>query len=81
MTMLANAYNPMDFANLKVSPEISELFQYISRYKPHNVELDTKFKPFIPEYLPAIGEVDAFLKVPRPDGVEETIGLICLVFF
>ncbi|MCB0368034.1 MAG: hypothetical protein KDD45_01015, partial [Bdellovibrionales bacterium] len=22
----------------------------------------------IPEYIPAIGEVDAFLKMPRPDG-------------
>ncbi len=75
----ANAYNPMDYANLKVSTEISELFQYISRYHPHNIELDTKLKPFIPEYIPAVGEVDAFLKVPRPDGVEETLGLTCLV--
>lgn len=76
----ANAYNPMDYAHLKVSTEISELFQYISRYHPHNVELDTKFRPFIPEYIPAVGEVDAFLKVPRPDGVEELLGLSCLVF-
>ena len=37
--------------------------------------LETILKPFIPEYIPAIGEVDAFLKVPRPDGIEETIGL------
>ena len=77
--MPANAYNPMDYANLKVSTEISELFQYISRYHPHNIELDTKFKPFIPEYIPAVGEVDAFLKVPRPDNAEETFGLSCLV--
>jgi len=80
-TMPANAYNPMDFANLKVSTEISELFQYISRYKPHNIELETKFKPFIPEYIPAVGEVDAFLKVPRPDNQEEALGLTCLVFY
>ena len=31
--------------------------------------------PFIPEYLPAIGDIDAFIKVPRPDGVQSTLGL------
>jgi intraflagellar transport protein 46 len=30
--------------------------------------LETKLKPFIPEYIPAIGEVDACLKMPKPDG-------------
>lgn len=37
--------------------------------------LDTKLKPFIPGYLPTIGEVDAFLKVNRPDGQPEELGL------
>ena len=37
--MVAGQYNPADYANLKVSPEISELFQYITRYKPHSIEL------------------------------------------
>lgn len=75
-----NAYNPMQYANLKVSAEISELFQYISRYRPHDIELETKLKPFIPDYIPAVGEVDASLKVPRPDGAEEVLGLQLLVF-
>lgn len=74
-----NAYNSMDYANLNVSTEISELFQYISRYHARNIELSTKFRPFIPEYISAVGEVDAFLKVPRPDGTEETLGLVSLV--
>lgn len=26
-----------------------------------------KFKPFIPEFLPAVGDIDAFLKVVPPD--------------
>ncbi len=39
------------------------MFQYISRYTPQTVELDTKLRPFIPEYIPAIGDIDAFLKV------------------
>ena len=42
---------------------MKELFQHISRYTPQTVELDTKLKPFIPEYIPAIGDIDAFLKV------------------
>lgn len=75
----ANAYDPMQYANLKTSPEITELFQYISRYHPHDIELETRLKPFIPDYIPAVGEVDAFLKVPRPDGAEETLGLQILV--
>jgi intraflagellar transport protein 46 len=75
----ANAYNSKDYANLNVSAEISELFQYISHYHARNIELDTKFQPFIPEYFPAVGEVDAFIKVPHPDGVEEALGLVTLV--
>lgn len=43
------------------------------------MELEIKLKPFIPEYIPAIGEVDAFLKMPRPDVQNETLGLITLV--
>lgn len=32
-----------------------------------DIEIESQFKPFIPEYLPAVGEVDAFLKIKRPD--------------
>jgi intraflagellar transport protein 46 len=70
----ANAYNPDDFKNMKVSAEIEEIFQYITRYKPHTIDLDTSLKPFIPELIPSIGEVDAFLKMPRPDGKASGLG-------
>jgi len=70
----ANAYNPDDFKGMKVSSEVEELFQYITRYKPHTIELDTSLKPFIPELIPSIGEVDAFLKMPRPDGKPSELG-------
>ena len=43
------------------------------------MDLDTKLKAFVPEFIPAIGEVDAFLKMPRPDGQPETLGLYVLV--
>jgi len=59
---------------MKVSAEVEELFQYITRYKPHTIELDTSLKPFIPELIPSIGEVDAFLKMPRPDGKPSGLG-------
>lgn len=72
------AYNPADFAALQVTDDVRELFEYIGRYKPATVELETKLKCFIPEYIPAIGDVDPFIKPPRPDGKEETLGLTVL---
>lgn len=49
------------------------------RYKAPTVVLDAKIKPFVPDYIPAIGEVDAFIKMPRPDGQPEILGLNTLV--
>jgi intraflagellar transport protein 46 len=72
---LEGAYNPRDYAGLNVSVEVRDLFQYVERYKPHEVPLDTPLRCFIPEYIPAIGELDAFIKVPRPDGGEDGLGL------
>lgn len=40
--------------------------------------METKLKAFIPEYIPAVGEVDAFLKIPKPDATPETLGLMDL---
>ena len=73
--MCPSGYNPADYAHLDVSTEIRELFGYIGRYKPHNIELDTKIKCFIPDYIPAVGEIDAFIKVARPDGKPDDLGL------
>ena len=54
------------------------MFDYIRRYKPQKIDLDTKMKPFIPDYIPAVGEVDAFLKQDRPDGSKEELGITIL---
>ena len=51
-------YDPKEYANLDVSPDIAELFAYILRYKPQEVELETSLKCFIPDYIPAVGEMD-----------------------
>ena len=57
------AYDPAEFDHLPVAKELKELFQHIRRYTPQNIELDLKLKPFIPDYIPAIGDIDAFIKV------------------
>ena len=31
------------------------------------------------DYIPAVGDIDAFIKVPRPDGLEEELGKHILV--
>jgi len=71
---IEGAYNPRDYQHLNVAAEVKDLFQYIERYKPQEVELETSLKCFIPEYIPAIGEIDGFIKVPRPDGEDDDLG-------
>jgi intraflagellar transport protein 46 len=66
--VVPGTYNPSDYANLQVTSDVKELFEYIQRYKPQKIDLDSKLKPFVPDYVPAVGEVDAFLKMPKPDG-------------
>ena len=70
---LSSAYDPAEFEHLAVSADLKELFHHISRYTPQIVELDTKLKPFVPEYIPAIGDIDAFLKVCGCVGVHYAI--------
>ncbi|KAM7085141.1 intraflagellar transport protein 46 homolog isoform 2-T3 [Molossus nigricans] len=72
------AYDPADYEHLPVSAEVKELFQYINRYTPQLIDLDHKLKPFIPDFIPAVGDIDAFLKVPRPDGKPDSLGLLVL---
>ena len=71
-------YDPSEFEDLNVSQEIKELFNDILRYTPQAMDLETRFKPFIPEFIPAVGDIDAFIKVPRPDGQAEKTGLTVL---
>eukprot|EP01084_Bolivina_argentea_P040715 75187_1 len=55
-------YNPRDYDTLEVNNEIRRLFEYIERFKCNEIELETQLKPFIPDYIPSIGNVDSFLK-------------------
>ncbi|XP_041373920.1 intraflagellar transport protein 46 homolog isoform X2 [Gigantopelta aegis] len=72
------AYDPADFESLPVTPEIKELFQYITRYTPQSIELEQKLRPFIPDFIPAVGDIDAFIKISRPDQKHDTLGLTVL---
>lgn len=75
---IVGGYDPAEYDHLKVSAEVKELFSYITRYTPQTIQLDFKLLPFVPEYIPAIGDIDAFLKVTRPDGQSDPLGLAVL---
>ena len=55
------AYDPREFEHLNVDPDVSKLFLYIQKYQSQSIILDYKLKPFIPEFIPAVGDIDAFL--------------------
>ncbi|BBM98069.1 intraflagellar transport protein 46 [Marchantia polymorpha subsp. ruderalis] len=61
--------------HLQVNDEIRGLFDYIGAYKVQEVEISTTLKPFIPEYILAVGAIDEFIKVPRPDNQPDYLGL------
>ena len=65
------SYDPSEFDNLSVDAETRELFSVIMKYTPQTVELDHKFKPFIPDFIPAVGDIDAFIRSTRPDDKDE----------
>ncbi|KAM7540713.1 hypothetical protein Aperf_G00000047015 [Anoplocephala perfoliata] len=75
---ITDIYNPAHFDHLVVSAEVKEMFQYIQRYSSQKIELKTRIRPFIPEYIAATGDADAFLKIPRPDGRADNLGLTLL---
>lgn len=68
-------YDPAEYDSLPVSSEIKQLFTYIGRYEPQRQELETRLKPFIPDFIPAVGDIDAMMKIPRSDGVDHKLGL------
>ncbi|KAJ8917176.1 hypothetical protein NQ315_012668 [Exocentrus adspersus] len=66
-SVVPGEYDPKMYLDLDVDDEAKEMFQYILKYIPQQLNLDYKFKPFIPEFLPAVGDIDAFLKVVPPE--------------
>jgi intraflagellar transport protein 46 len=70
-------YNPADYAsiNQRASREMQELFMTIAQYQPQVQELPSKLRPFIPDFIPSVGDLDPFCKVPRPDARPDNLGL------
>lgn len=63
------AYDANQFTTLPVGTDVKELFQFIDAYHPQTVEIEPMLKPFILDFIPAVGDIDAFIKIPRPDEV------------
>ncbi|KAK6032049.1 hypothetical protein OSTOST_01783, partial [Ostertagia ostertagi] len=55
-----------------------QLLSFVNAYQPEEIRPRPLLKLFIMDYLPAIGDIDAMIKIPRPDEVEDNIGLIQL---
>lgn len=56
--------------------ECDGMVWFLFRYTPQNIELEYKLKPFIPDYIPAVGDIDAFIKVSKWLGLT-SVGLLC----
>lgn len=56
-------YDEKEFADLDVGPEMRQVFSFIGLYTPRVIELEFELKPFIPDFMPAVGDIDAFIKV------------------
>jgi len=46
----------------------------VDAYTPTHTRHATPLKPFVPAFIPAVGEIDAFVKPPRPDGADDGLG-------
>lgn len=58
--------SPDKWENLPINQEVKDLFPYILKYIPQHIETAYHLQPFLPDYVPAVGDVDAFLKVTEP---------------
>lgn len=74
-----NDFSPRPAAGEPPAPEeLAGLFALISKYQPPALDITPHFKPFLPDLIPSIGAIDAFIKVPRPDGEQDPLGLTIL---
>ncbi|VDK20992.1 unnamed protein product [Anisakis simplex] len=55
-----------------------QLLQFIEAYTAETITIEPILKPFLLDYIPAVGDIDAFIKIPRPDEVEDNLGLTVL---
>jgi intraflagellar transport protein 46 len=63
--------------DLQPGPAMTAMFSLISEFHPEPIDIPVHWKPFIPDLMPAIGVIDAFIKIPTPDG-GDPLGLAIL---
>ncbi|XGW33288.1 hypothetical protein V3C99_017613 [Haemonchus contortus] len=69
-------YSDSDGNNVNdFNEEELQLLSFVNAYHPEEIRPRPLLKLFIMDYLPAIGDIDAMIKIPRPDEVEDNIGL------
>ena len=64
-----------EYDDAHVTEDVKEILEFVDNYKPKDIELDTKWKIFVPEYIPSCGDIDAFLKVENKSIMDENLGL------
>ena len=70
-----SGYDSADYENLSISEDIREMFVNIQKYVPKDIELESRWRIFVPEYIPSSGDLDAFLKVECDDVNHKDLGL------
>ncbi|OHT04646.1 hypothetical protein TRFO_27784 [Tritrichomonas foetus] len=77
----------LSYHNRSISPDVdytgettdmASLFSLISKFQPEPAEITVHWKSFLPDLIPAIGTIDAFIKVPRPDSEIDELGLVII---
>ncbi|CAD8196914.1 unnamed protein product [Paramecium octaurelia] len=58
--------------------KFTDIFKIISLYTPEKINIEPHLKPFIPQYIPSVLDPDPMLKIPRPDGMKDNLGLTIL---
>lgn len=67
------------YDQLDVSEELQELFRLVDAYEPVDLAIETPLRPFLPDKMfVAVGEADAGVRIPRPDGVPDGLGTAVL---
>lgn len=53
-----------------------QLMEIFRTFTPVELMLETLYVPFLQDYQPSIGDADPFIKIGRPDGKIEPLGLL-----
>lgn len=64
---------PQDNFNSMTNEQLMEIFR---SFIPMELMLETLYVPFLQDYQPSIGDVDPFVKISRPDGKQDPLGLV-----